>query len=73
MRIFARFLATRRKNNIQMNKIINNTAFAPLGTSGYESPTMTVVETVIEGLLCVSKVGSDLTVDPWEGDGDFDW
>ena len=39
----------------------------------YESPKITVMETVIEGLLCASKVDSDLTVDPWEGDGDFDW
>ena len=37
-----------------MNKIINNTAFAPLGTSGYKSPTITVVETTVEGVLCQS-------------------
>ena len=69
MRIFARFLATRRKNNIQMNKIINNTAFAPLGTSGYESPTMTVVETTVEGVLCQSM--KDNTFEGWGEDDDL--
>lgn len=39
----------------------------------YESPEIIVVETYAEGVLCASKVGSDLTVDPWKGDGDFDW
>lgn len=38
----------------------------------YESPEIIVVETYAEGVLCASKVGSDLTVDPWE-DGGFDW
>ena len=57
------------KNNIQMNKIINNTAFAPLGTSAYESPTMTVVETTVEGVLCQSM--KDNTFEGWEEDDDL--
>ena len=52
-----------------MNKIINNTAFAPLGASGYESPTMTVVETTVEGVLCQSM--KDNSFEPWEGDDDL--
>ena len=52
-----------------MNKIINNTAFAPLGTSGYESPTMTVVETTVEGVLCQSM--KDNTFEGWEEDDDL--
>ena len=52
-----------------MNKIINNTAFAPLGTSAYESPTMTVVETTVEGVLCQSM--KDNTFEGWEGEEDL--
>ena len=53
-----------------MNKIINNTAFAPLGTSAYESPTMTVVETTVEGVLCQSM--KDNTFEGW-GEDDNLW
>ena len=50
-----------------MNKISNNTAFASLGASSYESPTMTVVDIHSEGILCASGELED-----WFED-DLDW
>ena len=46
-----------------MNKISNNTAFASLGASSYESPTMTVVDTTVEGVLCQSM--KDNSFEEW--------
>ena len=46
-----------------MNKVINNPAFAPFGTSSYESPTMTVVDTTVEGVLCQSM--KDNSFEDW--------
>ena len=69
LRIFARIFEALTKNNIQMNKIINNPAFAPLGTSTYESPSITVVDALAEGVLCSSM--KDNTFEPWEEDDDL--
>ena len=52
-----------------MNKIIISPAFAPLGTSGYESPTITVVATITEGILCASL--KDNTFEGWGEDDDL--
>ena len=37
-----------------MNKIFKNAASSVLGVSSYETPTVTVVDVVLEGVLCAS-------------------
>ena len=55
-----------------MNKILMNAANSTLGARSYETPAVTVVEVVSEGVLCGSSVGSNLSVDEWQ-DGEFSW
>ena len=42
-----------------MNKILNATASATLSTSSYETPAVTVMEVVSEGVLCQSTKGNE--------------
>ena len=55
-----------------MNKILKPAANSSLGVRSYETPAVTVVEVLSEGVLCASAVGSNLSVDEWE-DGEFSW
>lgn len=56
-----------------MNKILKTAAPATLGISSYESPAITAVEVLSEGVLCMSDVkGNTLSVDEWEN-GTFAW
>ena len=41
-----------------MNKILKTAASASLSTSSYETPAVTVMEIVSEGVLCASGEGS---------------
>ena len=41
-----------------MNKILTTAAPATLGISSYESPAITAVEVLSEGVLCMSGEGS---------------
>ena len=38
----------------------------------YESPVATVKEMLVEGMLCVSAVGSELSIQEWES-SEFTW
>ena len=55
-----------------MNKNLLTAATPTLGVRSYESPTVSVVEVISEGVLCASSVGSNLSVDEWQ-DGEFSW
>ena len=52
-----------------MNKKTTKTALASFSTSSYESPTMTVVDTTVEGVLCQSM--KDNTFEGWGEDDDL--
>ena len=53
-----------------MNKILKNAADSTLGARSYETPAVTVMEVMSEGVLCMSTMdGNDLSVDPWENGG----
>lgn len=53
-----------------MNKELTTAANFTLGGGSYESPTVSVVEVLSEGVLCGSTMdGNDLSVDPWEDGG----
>ena len=52
-----------------MNKILTTAAPATLGISSYESPAITAVEVLSEGVLCMS--GKSL--EKWEDAADFSW
>jgi hypothetical protein len=55
-----------------MNKIVKNAASASLSTSSYETPAVSVVEVVSEGVLCSSltdgREGNFYDFDPNGGD-----
>ena len=53
-----------------MNKILKTAASASLSTSSYETPAVTVMEVMSEGVLCASN---GLSVKAWENDEDFSW
>ena len=53
-----------------MNKKLTTAATLSLGVRSYESPAVTVVEVLSEGVLCASN---GLSVNPWENDDDFSW
>ena len=53
-----------------MNKILKPAADSTLGARSYETPAVTVVEVVSEGVLCASNA---LSVQEWENDTDFSW
>ena len=53
-----------------MNKKLLTTA--DCNNVSYRSPEVSVTEIFAEGVLCASKVGSELSVEAWE-DGDFSW
>ena len=56
-----------------MNKELTTAANFTLGGGSYESPTVSVVEVLSEGVLCGSTMdGNDLSVGDWE-DGSFSW
>ena len=55
-----------------MNKELTTAATLSLGVRSYESPAVSVVEVLSEGVLCGSTVGSDLSVDKWEEET-FGW
>ena len=55
-----------------MNKELTTAATLSLGVRSYESPAVSVVEVLSEGVLCASNVGSNLSVDEWQ-DGEFSW
>jgi hypothetical protein len=55
-----------------MNKELTTAATLSLGARSYESPAVTVVEVLSEGVLCQSGVGSDLSVEKWEEEN-FGW
>ena len=49
-----------------MNKILKTAASASLSTSSYETPAVTVMEIVSEGVLCASFQEYDDLIDiPW--------
>lgn len=53
-----------------MNKNLKPAANQALGVCSYESPAVSVVEVLSEGVLCGSTMdGNDLSVDPWEDGG----
>ena len=56
-----------------MNKTLTTAATLTLGARSYESPAVTAVEVLSEGVLCGSTVGSELSVDKWETDETFSW
>ena len=57
-----------------MNKILTTAAPATLGISSYESPAITAVEVLSEGVLCMSDIkGNTLSVDEWDTDNTFSW
>ena len=51
-----------------MNKILNATASASLGTSSYEAPTAEPVGVTMEGVLCTSG-----SVEGWKETEIIDW
>lgn len=56
-----------------MNKELTTAANFTLGGGSYESPAVSVVEVLSEGVLCGSTLnGNDLSVGDWE-DGSFSW
>ena len=56
-----------------MNKELTTAATLSLGVRSYESPAVSVVEVLSEGVLCSSTLnGNDLSVGDWE-DGNFSW
>ena len=56
-----------------MNKNLKPAANQALGVCSYESPAVSVVEVLSEGVLCNSTLnGNDLSVGDWE-DGSFSW
>ena len=57
-----------------MNKILKNAASASLSTSSYETPAVTVMEVMSEGVLCMSNInGTELSVEEWNNAGSFSW
>lgn len=57
-----------------MNKILTTAAPATLGISSYESPAITAVEVLSEGVLCMSDIkGNTLSVEDWEPEETFSW
>ena len=58
-----------KKYNQIMNKILKTAASASLSTSSYETPAVTVMEVVSEGVLCMS--GKSL--ETWGKADDFSW
>ena len=55
MTTFARFLRKlKKKYNLIMNKELTTAATLSLGVRSYESPAVTVVEVLSEGVLCAS-------------------
>ena len=59
-----------KKYNQIMNKILKNAADSTLGARSYETPAVTVMEVMSEGVLCASN---GLSVKAWENDEDFSW
>ena len=56
-----------------MNKVLTTAANQALEVCSYESPAISVVEVLSEGVLCGSTLnGNDLSVGDWE-DGSFSW
>ena len=53
-----------------MNKELTTAATLALGVSSYESPAVSVVEVISEGVLCASNT---LSVKDWENESDFSW
>ena len=58
-----------KKYNQIMNKILMNAADSTLGARSYETPAVTVMEVMSEGVLCMS--GKSL--ETWEKADDFSW
>ena len=57
-----------------MNKTLTTAATLTLGARSYESPAVTVVEVLSEGVMCNSTLdGNTLSVDEWETDNTFSW
>ena len=54
-----------------MNKILTTAAPATLGISSYESPAITAVEVLSEGVLCASDY--KLSVQKWDDEETFSW
>ena len=50
-----------------MNRIFKTTASVSLSTSSYVTPTVSVIDVKIEGVLCASG-----QLDGWE-EGELDW
>ena len=67
MTTFARFFKETKKHNLIMNKELTTAATLSLGVSSYESPAVTVVEVLSEGVLCASG-----QLEGWYED-DLDW
>ena len=53
-----------------MNKELTTAATLSLGVRSYESPAVSVVEVLSEGVLCASNT---LSVKDWEDESDFSW
>ena len=51
-----------------MNKILMNAANSTLGARSYETPAVTVVEVVSEGVLCASG-----NIEAWGDEIVFEW
>ena len=62
---------TKQNNNILaiMNKILTTAAPATLGISSYESPAITAVEVLSEGVLCMSGK----MLEEWDTADTFKW
>ena len=60
-----------------MNKILTTAAPATLGISSYESPAITAVEVLSEGVLCMSGDSfireNSASFQDWEEDKTFQW
>ena len=59
--------------NSIMNNKFNATASAALSTSSYVAPKSEMLGVTVEGMLCASAVGSNLSVKEWEVDNTFSW
>ena len=63
-----------KKYNQIMNKILKNAADSTLGARSYETPAVTVMEVMSEGVLCASNInGTELSVEEWNNAGSFSW
>ena len=56
-----------KKYNQIMNKILKNAADSTLGARSYETPAVTVMEVMSEGVLCMSGQGDFNELDYQDG------